>query len=790
MDIYKKMSVKFVGTAVTTTSAQRRSSSSSARLSLTATVFLVFCATSSAATAEKAGETIGVAADEKTHQSVIRPFLSTYCTSCHGATKSKGDVTLHEISADLATGKDIDLWNAVLKQLVLSEMPPAKEKKKPTASEINKVVGWINAELNKSGNVANLYHKLENPNYGNLVNHEKLFSGEIKTKPFSPARLWRMSEKVFNNTKSNYGVDVTNIRQPFILDDKKGIRDYANLLFADSAVVNVLMANAGYCVDQLLKKDQAIKDLATGAPTPDQLGAAVSQHFKRVVFRDPSQDEINKYLGLYQGSVQEGGNAEALRVMLMAIMLHPESVYRLEIGLGAEDASGRRMLSPTELAYSIAYALTDRRPDNTLVHAAESGKLKTKKDVHEQVSRMLADESIDKPRILRFFQEFFGYNQAHNIFKDESRSGGFSYYGENYPHMYETDADFFVLNILEKDKDVFKQLLLSDEYFILNRQTFRNTIFDFYERNKSLIDSGNVPEQKSKELLQSLRLKNWGELNLKYNVHGFDRGFSGSAKEIKTMAIAVRGDQRKSTNEEISQALHPLYNKYPMVYDLSDNEQNFLLPQPYKRPNRAGILTHPAWLIAYSLNDHTDPIRRGKWIRERLLAGVVLDVPITVDATIPVDPHKTLRERLTVTEKQECWRCHEQMNPLGHPFEVYDDFGRYRTKELLDKLPKVNDKYPSKPVNATGTITGTGEKGVDGEVKDALELIKKLAHSDKVRQSMIRHVFRYYMGRNEMLSDSVTLIEADKAYLKSGGSFKALLVSLLTSDSFLYRKTL
>ena len=33
-----------------------------------------------------------------------------------------------------------------------------------------------------------------------------------------------------------------------------------------------------------------------------------------------------------------------------------------------------------------------------------------------------------------------------------------------------------------------------------------------------------------------------------------------------------------------------------------------------------------------------------------------------------------------------------------------------------------------------------------------------------------------------------TLIDADKAYLESGGSFKAVIVSLLTSDSFMYRK--
>jgi hypothetical protein len=44
------------------------------------------------------------------------------------------------------------------------------------------------------------------------------------------------------------------------------------------------------------------------------------------------------------------------------------------------------------------------------------------------------------------------------------------------------------------------------------------------------------------------------------------------------------------------------------------------------------------------------------------------------------------------------------------------------------------------------------------------------------------------MGRNEMLSDSRTLIDAEKAYLENEGSFKSLVVSLLSSDSFLYRR--
>ena len=67
-------------------------------------------------------------------------------------------------------------------------------------------------------------------------------------------------------------------------------------------------------------------------------------------------------------------------------------------------------------------------------------------------------------------------------------------------------------------------------------------------------------------------------------------------------------------------------------------------------------------------------------------------------------------------------------------------------------------------------------------------MIDRLAKSDKVRQSIIRHAFRYFLGRNETLSDSKTLIDADNAYLDSNGSFDAVVVSLLTSDSFIYRK--
>ena len=93
-----------------------------------------------------------------------------------------------------------------------------------------------------------------------------------------------------------------------------------------------------------------------------------------------------------------------------------------------------------------------------------------------------------------------------------------------------------------------------------------------------------------------------------------------------------------------------------------------------------------------------------------------------------------------------------------------------------------------KPVNTTGAIKYTGDQTMEGEVQNVREMMEKIAKSELARQSFIRHVFRYWMGRNELLSDSKTLIAMDQAYLKSEGSFNELLVSLLTSDSFLYRK--
>jgi len=229
----------------------------------------------------------------------------------------------------------------------------------------------------------------------------------------------------------------------------------------------------------------------------------------------------------------------------------------------------------------------------------------------------------------------------------------------------------------------------------------------------------------------------------------------------------------------------------PRRANVSSTQRIYNLPADFKPPKgsvtlsseeRAGILTQPAWLVAHSTNFDNDPVRRGKWILEHLLGGTVPDVPVTVDAVVSRDQTITLRERFEhIRNDAYCWKCHQQINQLGLPFENYDQFGRFRLRELAG------------PVDTTGALVAAGpvfdisDKGLDGAISNPLELIHRLANSQRSQQVFVRYVFRFFLGRNETVRDAKTLRDADAAYSASGGSMKALVLSLLSSDSFLYR---
>lgn len=578
--------------------------------------------------------------------------------------------------------------------------------------------------------------------------------------------------------------------------------------------------------------------LKDSVPDESEIDAAIRTQFERVLGREPEERELRKYRELTRDSIALAGNAEGLRQMLLSVLLESEFLYRIEFGAGEADEWGRRPLAPHEAARAISYALGDRGPDEALREAAEEGRLVTREDYRREVERLLADETyyagpVDKgvsgknmrshetshPRLVRFFREFFGYTGASRVFKDIERSDGFyqnpSRGTMGTPGFLIKEADRVVDWYLKKDEDVFENLLTTEVFFVYHdkdNETGKQVIAeweDFYETLKDT-DWKKHPEKVIEENLEFIQSKKSIRIlggrqrreMLRY-MYFFGETLGKGRTPFTTPSFAHGYYYNHSPFYNLPPTPNP-FRYGPTEREnfggFTDNAEfwDYPVEQPFRIEKRKGLLTHPAWLIAHSANFHTDPVRRGKWVREKLLAGRVPDLPITVDAQIPGDHHRTLRDRLEEkTRRAECWKCHEQMNPLGLPFEIYDDFGRFRLDEPLEHPdnviagPKKKNgatTYATRPVDSTGFLEGTGDPELDGEVTDALDLIDRLARSERVRQSIIRHAFRFFLGRNEMLSDSRTLIDADRAYLESGGSFRAVTVSLLTSDSFRYRK--
>ena len=648
--------------------------------------------------------------------------------------------------------------------------------------------------------------------------------------------------------------------------------------------------------------------MAEPGVSDERITAAVDFLFEALTLRPPTAEETAAYVRVVRKSIEALGKEDGAILGLTPIFLDRAALFRSELcKTGEPDRYGRVMLQDQELVLAINAAFSYITPDRKLKEALEEGHLKTREDVKREVTRILADDSIRKPAVLRFFREYFDYELAGRVDKDDNlliKAGGLS---KSKSHRFlmvkmATNTDRLVELILEEDKNVLCELLTTNRA-ILPESPRDEGYFRGISQDGKIVDEKGRPLLVPKgakfvgvkaraKVLPPLQAKNlpgivvdnpdakvtgrWSQSSGVTNHVGTEYLFSRTAnsKVVYPVTFPKRGkyevrmtiaphsnrapkalvtvrhkdgeesfriDQRKAPgtfnkrgSDEYFQSLgffefpsgqwdaveisakgggglvvadavqflaadrrvvvenetgptetsdQTVHVRIQPFGELSDRgskgipggkTERRLITLPTDQRN--GILTHPIWLVAHSDAMDNHAILRGKWIRERLLGGAIADVPITVDAMLPDEPKETLRHRMRVTRKEACWKCHKKMDPLGLPFEMFNHAGLFRTTEL------------GKPVNTKGEITDSGEAALDGPVNNALEMIEKLSRSERVKQVFVRHAFRYWMGRNETINDAPVLQDAYKAYEQDGGSMKALLTSLLTSDAFLYRK--
>lgn len=189
---------------------------------------------------------------------------------------------------------------------------------------------------------------------------------------------------------------------------------------------------------------------------------------------------------------------------------------------------------------------------------------------------------------------------------------------------------------------------------------------------------------------------------------------------------------------------------------------------------RAGLLTHVGILASLAHANQTDPVHRGKFVRERLLCQAVPPPPQNANITPPaVAPGLTTRERFAQHRASpSCAGCHAMMDPIGLGFEHYDALGQWR------------DTDNGFPVDATGEVKGSD---VEGPFDGAVALSQKLAQSQEVKDCFVQTWFRFAHGRSVTDADNANLAVLNRDFAAHSFQVSELLVAMTQTRSFRFR---
>jgi hypothetical protein len=189
---------------------------------------------------------------------------------------------------------------------------------------------------------------------------------------------------------------------------------------------------------------------------------------------------------------------------------------------------------------------------------------------------------------------------------------------------------------------------------------------------------------------------------------------------------------------------------------------------------RAGLLTHVGIMSSLAKANQTDPVHRGKFVRERLLCQTVPPPPVNANIKPPaVRADATTRQRFAEHRTDPtCAGCHTLMDPIGLGFEHYDALGQWR------------DSENGLPIDSTGDITGSD---VEGAFDGAPALAQKLAQSAQVDDCLVQTWFRFAHGRAVAEADKGNLAILNASFAAHQFKIAELMIAVTQTQAFRYQ---
>jgi Protein of unknown function (DUF1588)/Protein of unknown function (DUF1592)/Protein of unknown function (DUF1585) len=189
---------------------------------------------------------------------------------------------------------------------------------------------------------------------------------------------------------------------------------------------------------------------------------------------------------------------------------------------------------------------------------------------------------------------------------------------------------------------------------------------------------------------------------------------------------------------------------------------------------RLGVLTQGALMTAKGNSYRTSPVRRGKFVINRVLCAVVPPPPKDVVPELPPpDPSKTVRQQMAEHRSNPaCAGCHTIMDAIGFAFEHFDGAGNYR------------DADRGQPIDASGSVE---LDNATIEFHDASELVTAFAASPQAHECFTRQWLRFALDRFEQDNEAAATAHLASFYETSGLNTRELMVEITRSLPFTHR---
>jgi hypothetical protein len=192
---------------------------------------------------------------------------------------------------------------------------------------------------------------------------------------------------------------------------------------------------------------------------------------------------------------------------------------------------------------------------------------------------------------------------------------------------------------------------------------------------------------------------------------------------------------------------------------------------------RKGILGHGSILATNAYPDQTSPVRRGLFIRQRILCQEFGVPPANAGAIPEIDPNGTTRERFEQhATDPACASCHVYIDDLGFGFEHYDPIGRWRDTD--NGLP-IDDSGLLRDVEHFGDGTAAPFEGV-------AELADLIADSHRAKACFMTQALRF--GTGELYSaESCATQQLVAGVDVENDPMRELFIAIVKSELFITR---